>query len=121
LRLVLGFRIVLNIFDNGFFCSQGTPLCQVSELGDPAALYDELMTLLVNLANHGVIHGDFNEFNIMLDSDSLPILYDFPQMVSISHTNAKMYFDRDVQCVRDFFKRKFGYESELAPEFDDIE
>jgi RIO kinase 2 len=77
--------------------------------------------MLVNLGNHGVIHGDFNEFNIILNEDSKPSLIDFPQMVSISHHNAQMYFDRDVQCVRDFFRRRFDYESELHPTFDDIE
>lgn len=80
-----------------------------------------MMSMLVNLGNHGVIHGDFNEFNIILSGDAKPNLIDFPQMVSISHPNAKMYFDRDVQCVRDFFKRRFTYESELFPTFDDIE
>ena len=30
------------------------------------------------------------------------------------------YFDRDVQCIRDFFKRRFSYESHLYPSFSDI-
>jgi len=46
---------------------------------------------------------------------------DFPQMVSTSHQNAEVYFDRDVQCVRDLFKRKFNYESELYPTMADLE
>jgi len=96
-------------------------LCQVSEVEDPEALYEEMMNLVVKLGNHGVIHGDFNEFNIILDSEGKPVLIDFPQMVSTSHLNAQMYFDRDVKGVRDFFKRKFSYESELYPTFDDIE
>lgn len=29
-------------------------------------------------------------------------------------------FDRDVKCLRDFFKRRFNYESELYPSFDDV-
>ena len=29
-------------------------------------LYDKLMNLLLKFANHGVIHGDYNEFNIMI-------------------------------------------------------
>ena len=39
---------------------------QVTEVPDPAELYDKLMKLLIKFADHGVIHGDFNEFNIML-------------------------------------------------------
>ena len=30
------------------------------------------------------------------------------------------YFDRDVQCIRDFFVRRFSYESELYPKFADV-
>lgn len=88
---------------------------------DPASLYDKLMNLLINLGNHGVIHGDFNEFNILLDDNNDPILIDFPQMVSTSHENASMYFERDVRCVCEFFRKRFGYESELFPSFEDIE
>ena len=58
-------------------------------MNDPAALYDELMNLLLRLANHGVIHSDFNEFNVMIDDDEKPILIDFPQMVSSSHSEAQ--------------------------------
>lgn len=99
---------------------EGGPLCGVYEVEDVEALYDELMNLIVRLGNHGVIHGDFNEFNIMITESGKPILIDFPQMVSTQHADAKLYFERDVTCVRDFFKRRFGYESELYPSFDDI-
>ncbi|XP_064474326.1 serine/threonine-protein kinase RIO2-like isoform X2 [Ornithodoros turicata] len=99
----------------------GYPLCQVHEVANPPELYDRLMNLIVQLGNCGLIHGDFNEFNIMLDENDQPTLIDFPQMVSTSHPNAEWYFDRDVQCVREFFKKRFGYESELHPKFSDIE
>uniref|UniRef100_A0A665WXA8 Serine/threonine-protein kinase RIO2 n=1 Tax=Echeneis naucrates TaxID=173247 RepID=A0A665WXA8_ECHNA len=98
----------------------GYPLCQVHELQDPPALYNEFMELIVKLANHGLIHGDFNEFNLMLDDQDHITLIDFPQMVSTSHPNAEWYFDRDVKCIRDFFAKRFNYESELFPTFKDI-
>uniref|UniRef100_A0A667YLF7 Serine/threonine-protein kinase RIO2 n=1 Tax=Myripristis murdjan TaxID=586833 RepID=A0A667YLF7_9TELE len=98
----------------------GYPLCQVRELQDPPALYNEVMELIVKLANHGLIHGDFNEFNLMLDDQDHVTMIDFPQMVSTSHPNAEWYFDRDVKCVRDFFAKRFNYESELYPTFKDI-
>nr|CAG4640780.1 EOG090X04DJ [Eulimnadia texana] len=99
----------------------GFPLCQILEVSDPAALYDELMNLIMKLANNGVIHADFNEFNILIDENEKPILIDFPQMISTSHCDAQAMFDRDVKCLRDFFKRRFNYESELFPTFGDIE
>ena len=56
----------------------------------------------------------------MLDDTGTPIVIDFPQMVSTGHPNAKEFFDRDVTCLKDFFRRRFNYESELAPNFEDI-
>ncbi|PIO76666.1 hypothetical protein TELCIR_01262 [Teladorsagia circumcincta] len=41
-------------------------------------------------------------------------------MVSIDHMNAEFYFNRDVECVRTFFKRKFDYDSDDYPKFSDI-
>jgi RIO1 family len=93
----------------------------LSEVADVESLYDDLMNLIVKFANHGVIHGDFNEFNIIITDKGKPIIIDFPQMVSTSHQNAEMFFDRDVTCIKDFFKRRFGYESSLHPTFEDVE
>lgn len=90
------------------------------EVDDVEGLYQDLMDLIYQLANHGVIHADFNEFNIMINNDGKPVIIDFPQMVSTRHANAEVMFDRDVNCIRDFFKRRFGYESELHPVFKDI-
>ncbi|KAI0117761.1 Rio2, N-terminal-domain-containing protein [Nemania sp. FL0031] len=139
------------------------PLRQIAAVPDPAALYAELIALILRLAKHGLIHGDFNEFNILIkeepiESDSYsegqktvpsvkgkeverpqnstdptstsntttsddaettpeprvkitPVLIDFPQMVSMDHTNAEMYFDRDVACVKRFFERRFHFVS----------
>jgi RIO kinase 2 len=97
---------------------------QISSVPDPAALYAELISLILRLAKHGLIHGDFNEFNILIREDKstssttdseeptlTPILIDFPQMVSMDHQNAEMYFDRDVACIKRFFARRFHFES----------
>ncbi|KAI7887545.1 RIO1-domain-containing protein [Lichtheimia hyalospora FSU 10163] len=93
------------------------PLRQIEQVADPGKLYSELMELIVRLAQYGLIHGDFNEFNILIKPNGDPILIDFPQMVSTSHPNAEYYFNRDVECIRVFFQRRFGYESVLYPKF----
>ncbi|KAL8999659.1 MAG: hypothetical protein Q9188_005828, partial [Gyalolechia gomerana] len=48
---------------------RGTPLYQVRQLEEEQAreLYAELMDMIVRLAGVGLIHGDFNEFNIMIE------------------------------------------------------
>ena len=103
------------------------PMRQISSVPDPASLYAELMSMILRLAQYGLIHGDFNEFNILIkeetktdetgDSNSesvtlTPILIDFPQMVSIDHVNAEYYFDRDVECIKRFFERRFHFTSD---------
>lgn len=109
------------------------PLRQISKVADPAKLYSELMNMILELARFGLIHGDFNEFNILIKEEQnpdakgkapateeeedenlilVPVLIDFPQMVSIDHVNAEMYFDRDVECIKRYFKRKFKFVSD---------
>ena len=111
------------------------PMRQISSVPDPASLYAELISMILRLAQYGLIHGDFNEFNILIkeetktdeksDSDSepvtlTPILIDFPQMVSVDHVNAEYYFDRDVECIKRFFERRFHFTSdEKGPYFAD--
>jgi len=120
------------------------PLRQISSLPDPAGLYAELIAIIMRLASFGLIHGDFNEFNILIREDETvqkpknqndetskdetsnppptltPILIDFPQMLSIDHLNAEMYFDRDVNCIKRFFERRYNFVSnEPGPSFAD--
>lgn len=116
------------------------PLRQISKVPHPAELYSELMDIILELARFGLIHGDFNEFNILIKEEPIPdakgkapanedeeddenirlvpVLIDFPQMVSIDHVNAEMYFDRDVNCIKTFFQRKFHFVSDVpGPSF----
>lgn len=62
---------------------------QISEVPSPGKLYSTLMDLIVRFAHSGLIHGDFNEFNILIRDSGEPIVIDFPQMVSTSHENAE--------------------------------
>ncbi|PYH44533.1 protein kinase RIO2 [Aspergillus saccharolyticus JOP 1030-1] len=117
------------------------PLRQISSVADPAGLYAELMEMIVRFARYGLIHGDFNEFNILIkevvveeesedkkgkgregdDEEEkvqlVPVVIDFPQMVSIDHPNAEMYFDRDVNCIKRYFSRKFHFVSDVPGPF----
>ena len=123
-------QIVMGLID-------GFPLRQISSVPDPAGLYAELIELIMRLARIGLIHGDFNEFNIMIKEEEIeptedrpsnaepdirlvPVLIDFPQMVSIDHDDAKFYFERDVSCIRRYFERRFHFVSdEPGPFFEE--
>jgi RIO kinase 2 len=96
----------------------------VDSVPEPGKLYAELMDMIVALAKRGLIHGDFNEFNILINEEekgsklkATPVLIDFPQIVSTNHMNAQMYFDRDVACVKRYFERRFKYVSDEAGPF----
>ncbi|CAM1511578.1 Fc.00g090910.m01.CDS01 [Cosmosporella sp. VM-42] len=106
------------------------PMRQISDVPDPASLYADCIGLILRLAKHGLIHGDFNEFNILVKENKTvsedgqetitlePIVIDFPQMVSMDHQNAEDYFDRDVNCIKRFFERRFHFvTSEPGPFF----
>ncbi|GFP87163.1 serine/threonine-protein kinase rio2 [Phtheirospermum japonicum] len=87
---------------------QGYPLVQVKQVQNPEPVFETILGLVIRLAEHGLIHCDFNEFNIMIDDDEKITMIDFPQMVSVSHRNAKMYFDRDIECIFKFFRKRFN-------------
>ncbi|CAA6660259.1 unnamed protein product [Spirodela intermedia] len=87
----------------------GYPLVQVRELRNPDVVFETIVGLVVRLAEHGLIHCDFNEFNIMIDDDENITMIDFPQMVSVAHRNGQMYFDRDVDGIYKFFRKRFNH------------
>ncbi|QRW19418.1 atypical/RIO/RIO1 protein kinase [Rhizoctonia solani] len=94
------------------------PLRQIASHPNPGSLYSSLMDVIVRFAKAGLIHGDYNEFNILIRRETgEPVVIDFPQMVSTRHTNAEWYFNRDVECIRRFFRRRFAYESAVYPRF----
>jgi RIO kinase 2 len=106
------------------------PLRMIDSIPNPGKLYAELMAIIVRLAQRGLIHGDFNEFNILIKEENnpsnaasptlTPIIIDFPQTISTNHVNAEMYFGRDVACIKRYFDRKFRYTSdEPGPFFKD--
>ena len=62
---------------------------QIRSLRHPATVFDRLMTIMIKLASYGLVHCDFNEFNLLINESEQITLIDFPQMVSVTHTNAE--------------------------------
>lgn len=93
----------------------GYPMRNLRKHKNIPKLYSDLMCFIVNLANSGLIHCDFNEFNIMIKyetqdaDDNGFVVIDFPQCISIEHKEADFYFERDVECIRRFFRKKLKY------------
>ena len=55
----------------------------------------------------------------MIDDEENITMIDFPQMVSTTHENAEFYFDRDVQCIRTYFERRYNFIADYYPKFSD--
>jgi RIO kinase 2 len=89
----------------------GFPLSQLrsGQLEEPNRVFRSCLAILRKLAEYGLIHCDFNEFNLMIDSNCGITLIDFPQMVSTSHVNALSFFERDMNCLVKFFAMKMKY------------
>lgn len=127
------YQFMTVLYDNGFIVPtpydylrhcimmewiKGFPMKQLRKHNNYKKLYSDLMNFIVKLANHGLIHCDFNEFNIIIRDPEVVkeknleydfVVIDFPQCVSIEHVDAKFYFDRDVEGIRSFFEKKFNY------------
>ncbi|CEG47828.1 atypical rio rio2 protein kinase [Plasmopara halstedii] len=100
----------------------GYPLNQVRQLANSKNAYEMSMAIVVRLAEYGLVHCDFNEFNIMIGNDGKITMIDFPQMISTSHPNAAELFDRDVHGLVKFFSRLQGgaYTPDRIPRLKDI-
>ena len=98
------------------------PLNKVEEIKDKNIVYHKMMDFIYKLGENGLIHGDFNEFNILLNINKPDeiVVIDFPQMISIHHSEAENYFKRDVQCVKNYFLKKFNLTFDEDLKFSDI-
>lgn len=69
-------------------------------------MFEQSLKILVMFAQNGLIHGDYNEFNLISNHDCTKLtVIDFPQCISRNHPNADTYFNRDVECVYKYFDR----------------
>ncbi|CAH8546663.1 unnamed protein product [Heterobilharzia americana] len=94
------------------------------------SLYYQAKDILERIASLGLVHGDFNEFNLMVtnldsasnvhtdispDSDPKLVLIDFPQMISRDHKLANSIYERDADGVTNFFSRYFNIPTSDLP------
>lgn len=89
----------------------GFPMAQIKtgRMYGAEEVFKVCMAILRRLAEHGLVHCDFNEFNLLLDEHGNVTLIDFPQMISISHPNAGELFARDINGLIKFFAMKMRY------------
>lgn len=102
----------------------GFPMAQIKagQMQGAEAVFGDCVAILRRLSQYGLVHCDFNEFNLMISETGTVTLIDFPQMVSTSHPNAEDLFKRDMNCLIKFFGMKMHYvpADELVLNFTDI-
>jgi RIO kinase 2 len=70
-------------------------------------LFHNIIHEIIKCVKQGYIHGDLSEYNIRLNEDNYPILFDWPQFIETTNTNAREILVRDCQNILNFFKKKF--------------
>jgi len=99
----------------------GYTLSNVKEIEQAQRVYEELIGMVKLFAEHGLVHSDFNEFNLMITKDSQVTVIDFPQMVSTKHLNAQELFERDLTGVELWFTKRYGVTPIEWPVLEEIE
>lgn len=99
-----------------------TPMYSIRDMPNAHAVLERLFRLVVRLGRSGIVHGDFNEFNLLIDlkNEQKITLIDFPQIVHIGHPNAEEFFDRDVRSIVEYFRKKCHVIVEKWPTFGQV-
>ena len=86
---------------------------QFSGEEDIMTLFDNIVNELQSAVSQGYIHGDLSEYNIRLNEDAYPVLFDWPQYIDTKSKQAKEILTRDVQNVLNYFQKKFQLKVKL--------
>ena len=70
-------------------------------------LSENILEEVLKSAKAGFIHGDLSEYNIRLNEDEYPVLFDWPQYVSLESEQAEMILTRDIENLLNYFTKKF--------------
>ncbi len=95
---------------------EGTQLSDIISLDEPRLFLDDILDDVGRAYRAGVIHIDLSEYNILVDTEGMVWIIDWPQYVSADHPNALELLKRDIGNVVYYFKRKYGleYDSDQA-------
>lgn len=81
-----------------------------TRVANAGEVFGLMLSFIRDLWNRGYVHGDFNEFNVLV-RDGIKVI-DFPQCIKRTDDRALHYLKRDIDSVLSYFKKKYGYEPE---------
>ncbi|NHJ02728.1 MAG: serine/threonine protein kinase [Candidatus Heimdallarchaeota archaeon] len=70
-------------------------------------LSENILNEIIKSAKAGYIHGDLSEYNIRLNEEDYPVLFDWPQYISLDSGHANLILSRDIENVLNYFTKKF--------------
>ncbi|KAM0678315.1 Serine/threonine-protein kinase rio2 [Binucleata daphniae] len=91
------------------------PLYKIKQINNLDKVYCQMMQSIETLLGNGYVHGDFNEFNIMINENEDIKIIDLPQCISVEHAKAKEYLQRDIEAVKTHFYKKYQYVNDYEP------
>jgi len=74
---------------------------------DISHLFHRIIDEIKKCVEQGYIHGDLSEYNIRLDENDYPVLFDWPQYIESEEKQAEEILTRDLLNIINFFKKKF--------------
>jgi len=71
------------------------------------SLFENILHEVQQAVKCGYIHGDLSEYNIRMNEDNYPVLFDWPQYIKTEAMNARDVLRRDIENILSYFKKKF--------------
>lgn len=107
IRVPYPIKVLGNVLLMEFIGRNGepAPLLRETPLNHPARVYDKIAEAIRRLYQKGeLVHGDLSEYNIMMVKSD-PVLFDFAQAVPPAHPMARMFLERDLNHLNEYFSR----------------
>ena len=93
---------------------EGDSLADCHTLRKPAKMLDEIIENVKKAyLVAGIVHADLSEYNVLVTPKLKTLIIDWPQWISSTHPNSRLYLERDLTNILSFFDRKFGVKREL--------
>ncbi len=77
------------------------------EVDEARRIYEKIVEYISVLYNKAqLVHADLSEFNILYHQ-SMPVIIDMGQAVTLDHPQAKRFLERDIANVANYFQKKY--------------
>ncbi len=102
-----------NVLAMELIAENDTPSPQMKRvrLLKPEEVYKAILADLKKLYNHGLVHADLSEYNILMKG-RVPYMIDFGQAIVTDHPKASAFLQRDVLNISAYFRKAYGIDTD---------